>query len=258
MKRSLICAAFVFFVGCSGSGPSSDEPSPDEASPSTSTQAASDASADPAVEADLDCPNEAILRRDIGRQPGTEVDIDSDGSLERISVGVDQEGPSGCQAVLSVAGGSVGSLMAPIEGEPSFELGLPAVLGTAEVDGVAPQEIIVNVASGASTGFVGLFSVLEGELVRRVVEGDSPYTNLFPYGGSVGHIEGADCAGGGRIVIASALPSGDGYVVERRFFVPSGAAFVLDRRSTETSQVATDDLARIAEFGVTPFASCPQ
>jgi len=250
------CLVGVLLVGCTASTPAPDKPS-EVAAPSEDALGSNEP-ASPTSESDLACPNEAALRRDLAAEPGTEVDLDSDGRPETISVGSDPEGPSGCQAVLVVTGEMFGSLVSPVEGEPSFELGLPALLGTAEVDGAPPQELIVNVASGASTGFAALFSVIDGELVRREVQGDTPYSNLFPYGGSVGHIEGADCAGDGRIVITSALPSGDGYVVERRFFSSSGAAFVFDEDASETSQVATDDLARIAEFGGTPFASCPQ
>jgi hypothetical protein len=191
--------------------------------------------------------------------PTTPGDIDADGFEESIAIGRDPGGPHGCQALLSVSGEGLGSLLAMVEGEFNFDLGLPRILGTAEIDGAPPQEIIIDVAAGASTAFSAVFSVLDGELVRRVVEGDSPYSNLFPYGGSVGHIEGVDCADAGRIVIASALPKGDGYVVQRRFFEDGGgAAFVLDEDATETSKVAVDDLARVSEFGGAPFANCPQ
>lgn len=249
MKILLGCVLTLGLSACSGA------PEPPAARPESPTASSSPSSPEGAGR----CPNvkEALAA---GTEEGSrsEHDIDGDGAPEEIFVAKDPDGPQGCQAFLGLTGGSFGTLIAPIDDDLSFELGLPLVSGVAEVDGTAPSEIIVDVASGASTAFAGIFSVQDGRLARRVIEGDSPYARSFPYGGSVGHLEGSDCAETGTVVITVAMPQGKGYLVHRRFFVSDGPAFVLDPSRSEKEVVAPGALDDFTELSGAPFGSCPR
>ncbi|MGI8407445.1 MAG: hypothetical protein ACR2L3_02935 [Actinomycetota bacterium] len=247
-KILLVCALSAGLLACSRV---------EEALPPPRTEPSAPQSSSPNA-ADL-CPNEEEATA-IGTEEGSqsEHDVDGDGASEQIFVAKDPEGPPGCQAFLGLVGDSFGTLIAPVDDELAFELGLPAVSGVAEVDGLAPKEIIVDVASGASTAFAGLFSVQDGRLVRRTLEGDSPYARSFPYGGSVGHLEGSDCSGPGTLVITVAIPRGKGYLVHRRFFKSDGSAFILDLSLSEKQIVVSSALDDIPELSGALFGSCPR
>lgn len=244
MKRLFAATALAGLLACSPGVPDRTVPSP-----AGSTQ----------LRQSSGCANEGSLIDEATADAGAfGADLDDDGLDEQLILAKDPGGPRGCQAILGVIGASLGRLYLPIDDEVSFDLGLPAVSGVTEIDGAAPKEIVVNLLSGASTGFAGLFSIKDGRLVRIVLEGDSPYSRLFPFGGSVGHLEGSDCSGRGTIVISSATAVGRGrYKVVRRFFESIGAAFVLDEQATETEKVEPKDLKSFPEFGGAPFASCP-
>lgn len=248
MRKILLLSVLAGVLACSprqGASPTAS-PRPSGTSPSSAEYASG-------------CPNEGdAIGKELREGSTSEYDLDGDGAPEEILVARDPQGDPGCQAFLAVTGDAFNSLVAPLDDELSFELGLPSVSGVAEVDGVPPKEIIVDIASGASTAFAGVFSVQDGRLVRRMVEGDTPYGRLFPYGGSVGHLEGSDCSGIGTIVISVAMPRGKGYLVHRRFFESEGDAFVFDPSRSEKEVVPPGALDGLAELSGAAFSSCPR
>jgi hypothetical protein len=135
--------------------------------------------------------------------------------------------------------------------ESVFRLGLPAPNLIADIDGAPGKEIVVNVHAGASTQFASIFTLRGSRLIRVSIESAD---DLVPFGGSVAHLEGADCVPGGGFVIASASPRGRGYVVTRTFFEARGTALVIDHAEERT--VAPRDLNSIPEFAGPPFGSC--
>lgn len=243
MKMSAAAAAAVVFVACSPDAPEVSRPS-EPASVSPGGQSSG-------------CPDEAsLIDKAVAEGRAVPADLEGDGVDEQLVLAKDPAGDRRCQAILGVISSTFGRLSIAIDDELSFDLGLPVVTGTAEIDGEAPKEIIVTLASGASTGFAGLFSIKEGRLVRRTLEGDSPYSSLFPFGGSVGHLEGSDCAELGTIVVSSATAEGRGYEVVRRFFESSDSTFVLNDRLTEVESVKPKELNGFPEFTSAPFAGC--
>lgn len=177
-------------------------------------------------------------------------DVNGDGSPERIVIA---EAEAGCPPLMIVEGESE-ALTLTIEEEGS-SLGLPRLVALVEIDDRPGAEIAAALVAGASTEFFGAYSVVGGELARLRIAGPGRFGDLFPSGGSVGHLDATDCADGGRIVISSAEPLGDRYLVERRFYeVEEG---VLRRASRGDRLVGFDELQTIPEFGSTPFGSCP-
>jgi len=116
---------------------------------------------------------------------------------------------------------------------------------------------VVDIAAGASTQFVGVFTVREGELVRVEIEGQpSPVGALISYGGSVGHLAAVDCAGTGRVVLSNARPRGSSYLVTRRFYDARKAVWVLERGAGTRSQVPFRRIGSLPEFSAGPFFGC--
>jgi hypothetical protein len=85
------------------------------------------------------------------------------------------------------------------------------------------------------------------------VSGTSTNGNLFPTGGSVGHIEGSDCAGDG-VVISSAVPAGKKYEVTRTFYDFEETTLV--PRGSDRHVVGAASLNNYPEFAGPPFARC--
>jgi hypothetical protein len=81
-----------------------------------------------------------------------------------------------------------------------------------------------------------------------------PQGDLFPYGGSVGHLESSDCASKRRVVVSAATPSGRRYQLERRFFAVHGTRLILE--ATDRLLVDIRDLDDYPEFAGPPFVSC--
>ena len=114
----------------------------------------------------------------------------------------------------------------PIEGwDPSAGVALPTLNRLAQIDGRPGAEIVVNLAAGASTQFVGAFAVAEGTVERLATTGDeasSGTADLFAFGGSVGHLEAVGLHDEGRSCVERHSQSGS-LSGDRRFFTPSGA-----------------------------------
>ena len=181
-------------------------------------------------------------------------DIDGDGSDDTVHLTVDPNGRQGCRAfvVVDTDGGRLAQEIS--DPDISFDLGLPSVESITPVDGRPGDEIVVRILAGASTLFVGLFTVYEDELERVQVAGQPQYGNLFPSGGSVGHLEGSDCSGEG-IMISFAVPEGRHYKVTRTFY--SLSATEAEPTHTEVALVRPRNLNRYPELGAPPFSNCP-
>ena len=203
-----------------------------------------------------DCPNQdEVVSTPEALRPGRMTgDVDGDGADDTLLLAVDPDSPQGCRAFIVVET-ATGPLVEEIsDPDISFDLGLPTIDGVVPVDGRPGDEIVVRILTGASTLFVGLFTVLDGELERVEVTGEeAQYGNLFPSGGSVGHMEGSDCAELG-IVVSLALPKGARYEVTRTHYTFSGTR--LEPAATESAVVAAGRLDKYPEFGGPPFSFC--
>ena len=215
-----------------------------------------------------DCPNESAIAGDPARQigPTSTVDVDGDGAQDEVSLAKDPAGPEGCAAFVVVRLGGATAVSAPVwEVGPEGGLPQPRIHGFADIDGRPGEEVLIDEAAGASTQFVGAFVYVEDDLERVTAKGGiapeaGPFADLFPYGGSVGHIEAVDCTPDG-IVVSTAVPSGESaggrsvaYEVKRRIFAYDGAS--LEEQETESETVPIEDLDRFPEYSASPFGSC--
>ena len=206
------------------------------------------------------CPNQTEVTSDPSARSGGTLrgDVDGDGSPDDVSIAFDDTGALGCQAFLVVEGSGESAVLAVESFDRAFGLPQPRLNRLAEVDSAPGSEVAVDLVAGASTQFVGLFTMAGGELARVEVEGDEfPADDLFPYGGSVGHVDASDCGGApGTIVISTATPKGDDYQVTRRFFRFQGTTPRAEPSSTERDRVALEELGRFPEYRSSPFGGC--
>jgi hypothetical protein len=198
------------------------------------------------------CPNRDDARVEPGSLRG---DVDGDGADDVVRIAVDEEGAPGCMAFIVVET-SDGELVAPIADENmEFSLGFPALNTLAEIDREPGSEVVVDVTAGASTAFAGVFTSLDGRLERMRIKGDPlGYGELFPYGGSVGHLESSDCARAGGVVVSVATPLADRYELTRSFFSIAGPTLTLE--DTQRLRLELRELQDFPEFAGLPFASC--
>lgn len=214
------------------------------------------------------CANQDDVVRDMAAYSEQELtgDVDGDGAEDVVSLAIDPEAEPGCRALLVVETRDAVAVAAVDPDAARVQRGLsqPALSFLTELDprGV---EVVVDIEMGASTRFAGVFTLKDEDLRRIDVAGlrigpvasDPGLEDLFAYGGSVGHIDGAGCARDGDIVVSSATPSGSGadrYQVERRFYALEGATLV--PRGRERRVVAARDLDDLPEFTSLPFGSC--
>ena len=265
-------AALLLLVSCSGDAPPERElpPGVTEGTPDIGVGTATATPSPTASQLAAECPNEARAF-DPAFQLGTSAtaDVNGDGVQDQVRLAVDASSSNtACSAfvVVGIGGGTT------IIGAPVWEIGSqgglpnPRIHGFVDIDGRPGDEILIDEAAGASTQFVGAFVVIDDDLQRITVKGGtgasdvSGVADLFPYGGSVGHVEAADCTDEG-VVVSVATPSfeqGDAaegiYEVERRHFVFEGS--VLEKESVEVHDVPIDQLERFPEYGASPFGSC--
>lgn len=188
-------------------------------------------------------------------------DVDGDRSDDAISILVDRGGDVGCQAFLVVeTSGGRASNTVWTQGSAAG-LPQPRLHGFSPVNGVPGMEVLVDEAAGASTQFVGVFTLDEARLERVALERDTATDlwsgaadGLFPYGGSVGHVEAADCLAPGLIAVSIALPDANRYEVVRRILELEVDVMVL--RETERDRVRAGAVRRFPEFNGSPFESC--
>ena len=266
-------AALLLLVSCSGDVESDPELPPGvvEGSPEIlgGTTTATPIISPSTTAAASTCPNEAAAL-DPARQLGTSTsaDVDGDGVQDGVRIAADPASSNtACTTFVVVEASSSGTVAAPVWEIGSMGgLAQPRVHGFANLDGRPGDEILVDEAAGASTQFVGAFVYFDGDLQRITVEGSFGSeevpggADLFPYGGSVGHVEAADCTDDG-VVVSVATPSsepGDAeegiYRVERRIFVFDGPT--LEREDVEVHNVPIDELERFPEYAAGPFGSC--
>lgn len=206
------------------------------------------------------CPNQLETIEDAGSLVGESVDddVDGDGTPDSISIHMDAEGGPGCQAYLTVeTRGEHLSVPAWLIGAQGG-LPQPQIKAIVDINSDGSKEIVLDEATGASTQFVGVYGISDGELVwlrSREQQG------LFPFGGSVGHIEAVDCLTDGTIVVSMAVPAPNAevpaqiYSVRRRIFSLSGGRLVPEM--TEHHRISIQDLERFPEYQSSPFGNCP-
>jgi hypothetical protein len=261
MRSTKVGACFSIALAL---GSSCESSSPSVGAPATVSPSAGEVTpsqtGSPTADSASRCPNEAEVTSGPSARIGGSLrgDVDADGSPDDVSLAFDDTGARGCQAFLVVEGSGESAVLAIESFDRAFGLPQPRLNRLAEVDSAPGSEIAVDLVAGASTQFVGLFTMTGGELARVEVEGDEfPADDLFPYGGSVGHVDASDCAGEpGTIVISTATPKGDDYQVTRRFFRFQGSTPRVEPSSTERDRVAFEELGRFPEFRSSPFGGC--
>ncbi|MDQ4064475.1 MAG: hypothetical protein M3161_00320 [Actinomycetota bacterium] len=220
------------------------------------------------VSEDDDCPDQREIVTD-GDHLASEAsaDVDGDGTEDEIYLVRDDAAPEDCRAFLVVA---TQGEDARVVSEPVWRRGSratvpePRIHSVVQIDGEPGIEIVVDEAAGASTRFAGAFT-FDGDALERIAPAEptefwsGAEEFLFPYGGSVGHIEGADCADQHDVVVSVALPAGPSantYAIARRFFDLEGAELV-ERDLVRTVATADDVFEDFPEFRASPFGSCP-
>lgn len=206
------------------------------------------------------CPGgEAVVADARKRAPGRlRGDVDGDGRTETVWLAIDDQAEAGCQVFLAVGSGSVVRTTPVVQPELNLTLSPPSLVGLVPVDSEPGLEVVVDLVTGASTRFAGLFAVRGTDLRRIDFDGPgSVASDLFAYGGSVTHLDGVDCARPrGTLVVTSATPRADRYAVVRRYYrVIDGGAAPVPRR-TEHHVVEPKALNRYPELVSPPFAGC--
>lgn len=194
-------------------------------------------------------------------------DVDGDARDDRVLIIGDERGGPGCDSFLAVVtDGATYSTPVDPRGDPRA-LQEPSILGLTDIDGRAGDEIVVLIETGASTQFAGVFTLTTQGLERITLVGRGPGpfaaesagSDLFAFGGSVGHLEAVDCSPAGTVVMSAATPVGASaasYRIERRYFQPEGTKLILDRSATESMVIEGLEVDRFAEFRGSPFLSC--
>ncbi|MGH2752973.1 MAG: hypothetical protein ACRDLB_00940 [Actinomycetota bacterium] len=246
----LLITALLGCGACTDGDDPAPKPSPEPA-PSDQTAPASPTATDVSA-----CPNQDDAIAGAGDRPSLTGDVDGDGADDVVTIALDEAGPRGCTAFLIVATGFRNSSV-PIDQEGmSTEVGFPALVRLAEIDGQAGLDVIVNLVAGASTQFAGVFTG-GGEPERLRFEQPTEFGDLFPTGSSVGHLEASDCIGPGAIVISEAVPKGAQYQVTRTAYVVVDGKLAPQEEGVTTERLPLDRLDRFPEFRASPFGSCP-
>jgi len=215
------------------------------------------------------CPNQEAVARDDGLRSGGALtgDVTGDGSQDRVSIRVDPEGGPGCKAFLVVESDPSVTTAALTERGGEGGLTDPSLHSLAEINGAGGLDVVINEASGASTQFVGVFTLVEDGLERVTIGGGEaePWAGatrgLFPFGGSVGHIEAVDCARGG-IAVTSGVPAAGRRAMERGIYAVTRHVLEVDGATLEDvdvvrAKVPIDELGEsFPEFATSPFGSC--
>jgi hypothetical protein len=254
--RLVLVVAFLAGAACGGEDEPTVEP---EASPAPSaTSEPAESPAPSPSEEDFPCSNQADSLEQAGDLGNPlEGDVDGDGSDDSVSIVVDPDGDPGCQAFI-VMETAAGTASAPIDQEGmSLDLGFPALVTLVQIDGVPGLDVVVNLVAGASTQFAGVFTFSDGAPQRLRFDQPTEFGDLFPTGGSTGHLEASDCVGPGAIVISQAVPREDEYKVTRTAYVVVDGRLTPQEEGVTTARLPLEHLDRFPEFRASPFGSCP-
>ena len=186
---------------------------------------------------------------------GLRGDVTGDGSDDDVYLLRDTEGDPGCTDLLFVESEDA-ILASELSDGRQYALVQPRLNALASIDDRPGAEIVVDLEQGASTQFVGLFTVVDADLERVRLPGDGGLGDLFPYGGSVGHIEASDCGEYGRVVVSVATPNRNEYEVQRSVYRFQGAQLQLDQQASENIRVAAQEVQELPEYRSPPFGSC--
>lgn len=254
MWASALVATVALLAACDDGGETARTPS--VTSSPTASPGTTEAIPSPGVVVDGSCANgdAAVDAARVGGESSG--DVDGDGSDDNLYLVRDDEGAPGCRIFLVAETGS-GTLVTPTSDEGvEHALQAPRINSVVQVDGRGGSEVVVDLEQGASTQFVGMFTVADGVLQRVRVQGAAPSGDLFPYGGSVGHIEGSDCGQEpGSVVITTASPVGRRYEVRTSTYEMVGAA--LQPLEPERPRVIEpSELGDVGAFQTSPFGSC--
>jgi hypothetical protein len=248
----------VVLAACDGDS----EPTSIATTPEASASSSEIPTTEPTPTVEVECADQqaAIPDEDAllpGSIPG---DFDGDGSEEEALIYLFEDAQPDCRAILAIQS-DVSTYSIPVwrlGGEGGLEQ--PSLYAKVEINSLPGLEVLVNEAQGASTQFVGAYTIVEGELQMISEAGGGQFGGLFAYGGSVGHLEAVDCVGSQGLVVTVATPApgrkaqNEGiYEFERRFYRVEEAELI----PVETEhQRAKFDVGVVPEFGIGPFASC--
>lgn len=253
----LLCSAIVLFAACGGDERANGR----QATPSAESDASSTPETTPSP-SELPVPPEVCEgQQEIASDPSARIggelsgDVTGDGVEDIVSIASGAGDPDCNTFVVVEAGSEVLSVPLAQEGSAPTN-GFPRVNALVQIDSEPGLEIVADVLAGASTSFSAVFGFGTGTLTRYEIEGRDPYADMFPTGGSVGHLEASDCMGAARVVISLAVPGGDGYDLTRNFYAVAKGRFTKDgvEKTTLDDQ---QDLEAYQEFIATPFGTCP-
>lgn len=253
----LLCSVVVLLAACGGD----DRVSEPQTAASTESQTSSTPGAPSSPSESMVAPEVCDGQRGIASDPAARIggeasgDVTGDGIEDVVAI-ASAPGEPGCSIFIVVESGGE-ALSVPFEQEGlAATNGFPRLNALVQIDGDPGLEIVVDALAGASTSFSAVFGFGTGTLSRYEIAGRDPYADMFPTGGSVGHLEASDCVGAARVVISLAVPGGDGYDLSRSFYAVSEGRFTKDT----VEEVALDDeqdLEAYQEFLATPFGTCP-
>ncbi|MEA2506495.1 MAG: hypothetical protein QOH48_1113 [Actinomycetota bacterium] len=271
----LLALALTVFTACDRSGDQAGPPSPSAhnrpsgasppQSPATSTGQKPSSPATPSLALSTPatqgatCKNQRSIptERNLFRPGSLRGDVTGDGAADVVRIAVDPGGPADCSAFVVVESSSGAVAAAIPQWEPTPALPAPHLNSLVRIDAAAGDEIVIDVTAGASTQFEGVYTYSEGRVLPLAVTG-IPFTGLFPYGGSVGHLDGQACTSG-MVVVSSALvtgPTGLRYAVVRRFFRPGDGELLYAAGRTQHLSLRSAALSTLPEFSDGPFAGC--
>lgn len=187
-------------------------------------------------------------------------DVDGDGASDVVYLVSDPDGSFDCRSFL-VAETAEGRVATPTnEQGVEHALPIPRIHSLAQVDRSGGEEILVDLEQGASTQFIGIFTLLDGRLERVRVAENTDFGNLFPYGGSVGHLEASNCADhpDADVSVAVATANTTDYTVRTRLYEMNGARLEPLPRSDQPPIATTRRLDRVPGFSTSPFGDCPR
>jgi len=206
------------------------------------------------------CSNEEDLGTDESAHKGElRGDVTGDGEADDVFIAVDEKAELGCRALLFVSSADSISAASLDGGDTDLGLGLPALEGIKQVDGVGGGDLVVNMAAGASTLFAGVFVFADGGLEQIRIEGSQPpVENLVAHGGGVAQLSAANCGDDGGVLVSTAIAEGRRYRVDRHTYEFDDGVLARDPARDETRRVRPQSIPlSFPEFAGPPFSSCP-